>query len=275
MATGRGAALGVDLWTKARVALTDRAGVITGRNLTWPNEGSPLIEAVVRRVLRKFQVHSHFGAVVETQSNIPTAAGLKSSSAASNAIALATLGALGRRLSDIQTVKLGVEASLAARVSLTGAFDDACACYFGGLVVTDNTNRRILKRFAPEGRLEVLIHVPRKKMYTKDVNPNQLKKIRGLIQVAHQEALKGDYWSSLTLNGLAYSLALGYDTSPVKIALEAGAVAAGLSGKGPAIAAVVPRSKVKTVLSAWNSFSGKVIKSSLNYRKARCVGVAS
>ncbi len=275
MATGRGAALGVDLWTKARVTLTDRAGVITGRNLTWPNQRSTLVEAVVRRILERFRVYSRFGAVVETQSNIPIAAGLKSSSAASNAIALATLWALGERLRDIETVKLGVEASLAAGVSLTGAFDDACACYFGGLLVTDNTNRRILKRFSPQGKLDVLIHVPRKKVYTRNIYPKQLKIIGELVEAAHREALRGNYWLSLTANGLIYSLALGYDTSPVKEALNAGAIAAGLSGKGPAVAAIVPNSKVKTVLSAWTSFSGKVIQTSLNYEKARCMGVAS
>jgi shikimate kinase len=86
--------------------------------------------------------------------------------------------------------------------------------------------------------------------------------------------LRGNYWTSLTLNGLIYSKAFGYDISPVRKALGAGALAAGLSGKGPAIAAIVPDSRVPRVLSAWNRLSGKVIQTSLNFQKARVLEVA-
>jgi len=274
IATGRGAALGVSLWTKARVTLTDRAGEIRGRNLTEVKEDPTLIETTVRRVFRRFRLHRRFGADVETRSCIPTAAGLKSSSAASNAVALATLRALGKKVSDLETVNLGVDASLEAGVTLTGAFDDACACYFGGLVVTDNTRRRVLKRFNPEGDLRVLIHVPGKKIYTKNVDPNQLKNVSSLVRVAHREAVKGNYWLSLTLNGLIYSLALGHDTFPAKEALRAGAIASGLSGKGPASAAIVPDSRVEDVLSVWSSLSGRIIETSLNRKKAQILRLA-
>ncbi len=61
------------------------------------------------------------------------ARGLKSSSAAANAIALATTAALERSLDDVTVVKLGVDGALDAKVTITGAFDDACASYFGGI----------------------------------------------------------------------------------------------------------------------------------------------
>lgn len=275
MATGRGAALGVRLWTKARVTLTNQAGSFTGRNLTDPDEDTLLIRTTARRVFQKFRVDRRFGAAVDTRSNIPVAVGLKSSSAASNAVALASVKVLEKKASDIQTVKLGVEASLRAGVTLTGAYDDACACYFGGVVVTDNRHRRILKRFKPEGRLKVLIHVPNRKKYTSAVDPNSLKRVRSFVQIAHREALRGNYWNSLTLNGLVYSKAFGYDTTPAGEALNAGAVAAGLSGKGPAVAAIVPDSRVDRVLSAWAALPGRIIETSFNHRKARSVGVAS
>ncbi len=275
IATGKGAALGVSLWTTARVTVTDQAGSFKGRNLSEPEEGTILMEATVRRVFRRFNANRRFGALVETRSNIPVAVGLKSSSAASNAVALASLKALGKKAGDVETVKLGVDASLEAGVTLTGAYDDACACYFGGLVITDNTHRRILKRFRPKGRFTVLIHVPKEKKYTKDVDPKQLRNIRPFIQAAHREALRGNYWLSLTLNGLIYSIAFGYDTSPIREALESGANAAGLSGKGPAVAAIVPDSKVENVLSAWNRFSGRIIETSFNFAKARLLRVTN
>ncbi len=274
MATGKGAALGVKLWTRAKVKVTDRAGSFVGRNLTDPEEDTLLMETVARHVFHRFGVDNRLGAVVETRSSIPVAVGLKSSSAASNAVALASLNALGKKAPDVQTVKLGVEASLKAGVSMTGAFDDACACYFGGLVATDNKQRRIIRRFRPDRRLKVLIQVPRKKKYTSQVDARPLRRVRQIVELAHRETLRGNYWNSLTLNGLAYSKIFGYDTTSVGQALSAGAVAAGLSGKGPAVAAIVPAPSVNDVLSVWRSFSGTIIQTSFNFQKARVLGEA-
>ncbi len=269
MATGKGAAVGIKLWTRAKVTLTSRAGLITERNLSDPKEKGGLAEATVKRVFRRFGYSKRLGAIVETQSNIPIAAGLKSSSAASNAIALACVKALGRKTEDIEVVKLGVEASLSAGVTLTGAFDDACACYFGGVVITDNLKRRILKRFKPGTRLRVLVHVPKQKLYTHDVDPAPLREIKPIIRVAFREALRGDYWNSLTLNGLAYSTAFGFNTTSTMTALNAGAVAAGLTGKGPAVVAIVRESDKENVRAVWRRLGGRIIETSLNFQKAK------
>lgn len=214
-------------------------------------------------------------ALIETNSNIPIAVGLKSSSAASNAVALASLGVLGKKVSDTQTVKLAVDSSLKAGVTLTGAYDDACACYFGGLAITDNTYRRILKRFRPKENHRVIIHVPNQKKYTRQVDKASFRKFKTFVNVAHREALRGNYWSSLTLNGLIYSRALGYDTTPIRLALTNGAIAAGLTGKGPAVSAIVPRQEVENVLGAWDSLPGRIIETSFNFKKAERVRVAS
>jgi shikimate kinase len=162
-----------------------------------------------------------------------------------------------------------VEASLKAGVTLTGAYDDACACYFGGVVITDNMKRKILKRFKPKGKLRVLIHVPKMKRYTHDVDPKRFRGISPSVQVAHREALRGNYWNSMTLNGLIYSMALGHNTTAVATSLKAGAIAAGLTGKGPATVAIVPESKKDSVRSAWRRISGRIIDTSFNFQKAK------
>ncbi len=269
MATGRGAALGIRLWTRAKVTLTDQPGTFEGHIVGNSFEDTRLIETTARRVFSKFRANGKFGALIETQSNIPIAVGLKSSSAASNAVALASLGVLEKKIDDVQTVKLGVGASLQAGVTLTGAYDDACACYFGGLIVTDNTHSRILKRFKPRGSLRVLIHVPNGKKYSSEVTRPSLRGIRTFVQDAHREALKGNYWDSLTLNGLAYCEAFGYDSTPAQEALKEGAIATGLTGKGPAIAAIVPNKSVERVLSAWGTLPGRIIETSFNFQKAK------
>lgn len=269
MATGMGAALGISLWTKARVTLTDHAGSILAHNLTDHNADDGLVKATVRRALSAVHGLHRCGATVETSSNIPVAVGLKSSSAASNAITLATLGALGRKFSDTAVVNLAVDASLKAGVTLTGAFDDGTASHSGGLVVTDNYRRRVLKRFAPSRGLRVLIHVPDGRKYSGNINRKPLRAIATTVALAHREALKGNYWLALTLNGFAYSTAFGSDTRAAKLALEAGAIAAGLTGKGPAVAAIVPQSNVNSVLSRWHSLPGRVIETSMNFRKSK------
>jgi shikimate kinase len=272
MATGKGAALGIGLWTKARVTVTDKAGLFKGYNLSEPDEDPSLIEVTARKVFQRFNAQRRFGALVETQSTIPVAVGLKSSSAASNAVALATLKALKKKASALRAINLGVDASLEAKVTLTGAFDDACACYFGGLIVTDNSHRKILTRYRPKTNSRVVIHVPKHKSYTRNIDSRAFETIRPLIQTLQREVMNGNYWVALTLDGLLYSATLGCDTSPARAALKSGAIAAGLSGKGPATAAIVPNSRVEKVLDSWNPYPGRIIETSLNYEPAHTLG---
>ena len=271
IALGKGAAFGVDLWTKAEVGLTDEPKIVNGEITSDPTESTALIERTVTRVFRHFGVEKRFGAKVKTWSNIPIARGLKSSSAAANAVASATVAALGETLDDLAIVRLGVDAAFGAKVTVTGAFDDACASYFGDIVITDNLRRRVVKRFTlPEG-LTVLFHVPSSKAYTGDADVNRLRTVKPLVKIAYKEALKGNFWASLTLNGLIYSSALGYDASVALDALTAGAVAAGLCGKGPAVTALVSNDKIDLVKAALQCHEGEVIQACFNHEKAKVI----
>ena len=264
IATGYGAALGVDLWTKATVKLTKKPGIITGRIKSDPDENSALIKMAVSSVLKKFRLEEKYGAIVETDSNIPIARGMKSSSTAANAIVLATLAGLRKKLPDLSVVNLGVDAALNAKVTITGAFDDACASYFGGAVITDNIKRKIMKRLQVKERAVVLFHVPTSKVYASNFEIEKVKKIAPIAMTAHNEALHGHIWNAMTLNGVAYSLALGYSTAIVKVAFNEGALAAGLTGKGPAVAAVVQEDKTDSVKKAWQAFEGEILEAKIN-----------
>jgi len=271
IALGKGAAFGVDLWTKAEVKLTDEPHIITGEITSDSAESTVLIEKTVSRVFRHFSVENRFGAKVKTWSNIPTARGLKSSSVAANAVALAAVAALGETLDDMEVVKLGVDAAFDANVTVTGAFDDACASYFGGAVVTDNLERKLLKRIALPDDLAVLFHVPSKKAYTADSDVNRLKTVKPLVEIAYDEAVKGNFWAALSLNGVIYSSALGYNTSIALDALAAGALAAGLCGKGPAVTAVVSSDKIDQVKTVLQRHEGEVLQAHLNHDKAKVI----
>jgi shikimate kinase len=271
IALGEGAAFGVDLFTKAEVKLTDEPYVIKGEITSDPAESKLLIERTVTRVFRQFGVEKQFGAQVKTSSNIPIARGLKSSSAAANAVALATVAALAKELDDLVVINLGVDAAFDAKVTVTGAFDDACASYFGGVVVTNNVDRKLLRRFPlPEG-LTVLFHVPAKKAYTGDTDVKRLTAVKPMVKVAFEEVQKGNLWMALTLNGIVYSSALGYDNSVATDALSAGALAAGLCGKGPAVTAVVVDEKIDSVKAALQRHEGEVLQARFNQEKATVI----
>ena len=263
IALGKGAAFGVDLWTKAEVKLTDEPHVIEAEITSDPNESTALMEKTALRVLQRFNLDNSFGAKVKTWSNIPIAKGLKSSSAAANAVALAATAALSKTLDDLELVKLGVDAAFDAKVTVTGAFDDACASYFGGVVITDNLKREIVKQFPLTEDLLVLFHMPPEKAYTVDSNVNRLQTVKPLVEVAYKEALEGNVWEALTLNGLIYSSASGYNPSIAIDALAAGAIAAGLCGKGPAVTAVTPKDKIDSVKAALQKYEGEILQAHL------------
>jgi shikimate kinase len=271
IALGKGAAFGVDLWTKAKVRLTEEPNLIKGEITSDPAESTALIENTVSRVFKHFNVEKRFGAKVKTWSNIPIARGLKSSSVAANAVALATVAALGKTLDDMTVVKLGVDAAFDAKVTVTGAFDDACASYFGGAVVTDNLKRKLLKRVTLPEDLTALFHVPSRKAYTVDSDVNRLQIVKPLVKIAYEEAAKGNFWEALSLNGIVYSSALGFDTSVALDALAAGALAAGLCGKGPAVTAVVSNDKIDSVRTALQRHEGEILQAHLNHEKAKVI----
>ncbi|MBN1784907.1 MAG: shikimate kinase [Candidatus Bathyarchaeota archaeon] len=271
IATGKGAAIGVDLWTKATVSINEDPGVVHVKILSDSSENPLLAQKTVMSVLKRFGLEKKYGAKVETQSNIPVARGMKSSSAAANAIALATTAALERNLDDVDVVKLGIDGALEAKVTITGAFDDACASFFGGVVITDNLERRIVKRFELPEAPAVLFYVPTKKTYTAETDVQRMKEIAPIVKIAYNEALSGNYWAALTMNGLIYSLALGYDLSPSVEAITAGAYASGLSGTGPAVTAILPEDKIDLIKDVWRSREGEILEAHINKEKAKVV----
>ncbi len=269
IATGKGAALGVNLWTKAKVRLTGDKGVVNGKILSNPNEDITLIKESVLTVLKYFHVENEFGAEVETESNIPIAKGLKSSSVASNALVLATIGALKKKVDDFTVLDFSVDASIKAKTTITGAFDDASASFFGDITVTDNLKRKILKKFTIKEDLTVLFHIPAEKSYTFKSNVDRMRLIAPQIKVVFREALSGNYWTALTMNGILYATALGYNQKLAIDALEAGAIASGLSGKGPATAAIAYEDQIDKILDAWHTYDGEIIQGKVNHEKAR------
>ncbi len=266
IATWKGSAFGIDLKTFAEVELSEGKPGISGSIEELPGGDTRLIERCVELVLGQFELE--LGGTVRTRSEVPLAGGLKSSSAAANAAVLATLRAIDKTLPPLELVKLGVRAAKEVGVTVTGAFDDACASFFGGVVLTDNRQMELLRREEYESK--VLIFAPDKKAFSAETDVKRSRLIAPYVEMAYELALRGDYERAMTLNGFLYCGALGFDTEYMLRALECGVRGVSLSGTGPSYAALVSAGEVKEVRSAWEScgLEGRVIETTINNRDA-------
>ncbi len=269
IATGYGSAFGIKRYVTAKVELTPSKIKCKADK----DVDTTLMELCVKKVLGRFKIKT--GVNVKTYSNLPVASGLSSSSATSNAVVLATTSALmgtyGKlNIDDFDILNMAIDASLEAGVTITGAFDDASASFFGGLVVTDNMNRKILKKRRMEEQ-NILIYMPDKKSPTAQSDVRRMKLLAPLVEVAFDEALKSNVYKALTLNGLLYCTTLGFDPNIALDALDAGAIASGLSGTGPSFVAVADDKHIDKVEDAWSSYPGKIIHTKVDNEGTKVV----
>lgn len=265
IATGKGAAFGLGLRANATAVVRSKAGGIEVH--VPPGIDTVLAEATARRVLRRSRRKA--GIEVTVDSEIPISRGLKSSSAVANAIALATCRALELDMDPMQIIHLTVDAAVEARVTITGAFDDACASFFGGVVVTDNTARRILRTDRLTEGLVAVVHVPRRMITKASLAGVDFSPIREEVDATFRLALEGDYFRAMERNSAAYAKILEIDESPAIRARAAGAMAAGITGTGPAIIALTKPVHLDAVSKALAADDAEVRAVGLNTIEAR------
>jgi shikimate kinase len=261
IATGKGSALGVSLKVTAEVELQKGHGLrfITSRN------GDKLIKKIVEKTIPKQTIESNM-IIIKVDSEIPIGYGLKSSSAVSNAVALACSHIeMEEDTNDHEILEVAASSSLEAKVSLTGAYDDATACYFGGFTVTDNYSRRIIRKERAPDNLYAIILLPSN---TARGDVSKLRNLSDIFIDAFRFAESGQYWKAMKLNGVLSSAALSSSYIPVMAALEHGALSASISGNGPSIAAVAYADAVDPIVDTLSKFEGKVIVSRVNNEKA-------
>ncbi|MER3407352.1 MAG: shikimate kinase [Nitrososphaera sp.] len=261
VATGNGSAMGISLTVTAEIESSPRGRGI--RFLTGKNDDR-LVNNIVRNTLPAGFLEKN-QLIIRVKSEIPIGYGLKSSSAFSNAVALACARIANEKMDDYAVLDAAVRASLDAKVTITGAYDDAAACYFGGFVVTDNYARRLVRREEAPDNLYAVIFLPAN---TPRGNVRKLADLSDLFTDAYRLAEGGEYWKAMKLNGVLASAALGTSYKPVLAALEQGALAAGVSGNGPSIAAVAYEDELDDIRGALAKFAGRVLTSKVNNQKA-------
>ena len=256
LSTGIGAAFAIDVETTATVEL-DGSGGVTGTVAGVDGADTRLIERCVELAIDTYGDGDTdaSGGTVETESDVPMAAGLKSSSAAANATVLATAAALGADPDPLSACRLGVRAAREAGVTVTGAFDDASASMLGGVTVTDNDADDRLAR--DEVAWDVLVWTPEERAYSADADVERCANVAPMAELVADLAVEGQYARAMTVNGLAFSAALGFSPDP---AVEAMPHAAGvsLSGTGPSVVAVGEADALDAVAELWRERSGRI-----------------
>ena len=262
IATGKGATLGISLKTKALVETSPGNGdFIESKNKTI---SSRLINNVIRKVIPKNELDKT-RIKISLESEIPTGYGLKSSSAISSAVALACAKLFRPKWSDTQILLASVNASIESKVSITGAYDDACGCYYGGYAVTDNYKRKIIKSEKGSKNLVSVIFIPRSR---KRGNVKNLKNLSPIFEQAWSLARNSDYWNAMILNGIATSTILNSDPKIITDLIEKGALGASVSGNGPAIAAICKKENSINIKKVFSNLAGRIIVSEINNKKA-------
>ena len=262
IANKKGATLGISLKVEAIIETSEGKGItIQSENKSL---SSRLINKTIERIVSKKDLEKNKIAITLT-SEIPTGYGLKSSSAISSVVALACAKIFKPKLTDQQILLAGVDASIESKVSITGAYDDACSCYYGGFNVTENAKRNRIQFEKAPSNLIAVIFIPKNR---KRGNLKKLKILSPIFNNAWELAKGKKYWESMTINGLATSSILNSDPKIIIDLIEKGALAASVSGNGPSIAAIVKKENESNVKKIFSNLEGSIIVSKINNKKA-------
>ncbi len=231
MGTGKGCSIPVKLQTlvnihdEPRTIIGDEHDLLSHVSSIWRKNGFPL--------------PSVFG--WEIISDVPIGQGMKSSSA----LACAALRALDKAswtgLSDFEIVDLAVEVQIRSGCSFTGSMDDAWAAMSPGWKVVDPSVPSI-ESILFEGELETGLTVMIGLRGRREIilEKETFSRNSQIFDRAFASLINGSILDALSSNGMAVATSTG-DFEALRISnsmIASGALAAGISGSGPAIAIV-------------------------------------
>lgn len=262
IANQKGATLGISLTVEATVEASPGKGIsIQSENRSL---SSRLINKTIEKIVSKKDLEQN-KITVTLDSEIPTGYGLKSSSAISSAIALACAKIFKPKYTDQQILLAGVDASIESKVSITGAYDDACSCYYGGFNVTDNAKKKRIQFEKGPSNLIAIIFIPKNR---KRGNLKKLKILSSVFENAWELSRKTNYWDAMIINGLATASILNSDSKIITDLIEKGALGASVSGNGPSIAAVTKKENETAIKKVFSALEGSIIVSKISNKKA-------
>ena len=262
IATQKGATLGIALKVEAVVETSKGKGItIKSQNKSL---SSRLINKTIEKIVSKKDLEQN-KITITLDSEIPTGYGLKSSSAISSAVSLACAKIFKPKFTDQQILLAGVDASIESKVSITGAYDDACSCYYGGFNVTDNAKKKRIRFEKGPNDIMAIIFIPNNR---KRGNLKKLKIFSSIFENAWELARKTDYWDAMIINGLATASILNSEPKIITDLIEKGALGASVSGNGPSIVAITKKENESGIKKIFSTLEGNVIVSKISNEKA-------
>lgn len=257
--TGVGAAVGIELRAHAEVSLRRAtSGEATSVIVRPDAAGTPLVRTALAAAIERFAPAGHVPDELLVRSDIPQATGLKSSSAVASAIVLAVAHAAGRALEAEAVAAASAQIARSAGVSATGAFDDALAGLVAGAVVTDNRTDRLLCRHSVDPGLSVALWIPPGGHPPSPAVRDRFATDPPTARAPVEAATDGRLWEAMELNADLVEAAMGYPYAELRRRLrQAGAIACGTSGLGPALAAVGARERIPGLLGELSGAPGR------------------
>jgi len=228
---GKGCSIGIELSTEVSLVAgeaevsSDEHGILDSVMAVWIESGYPQPDDTGWRV----------------SSEVPIGQGLKSSAALACAAAMALNEASWTALSDFDIVDIAVAAQRRAGCTITGSMDDAWAAISPGWKLVDpiqsSRDSVLLEGDIDEG-LTVLIALRGSRLV--EVQSDSFSNQRKIFERAMASLSSGSVLSAMSANGMAVAAATG-DDEALRICnsvIARGAIAAGVSGSGPAIVIV-------------------------------------
>lgn len=227
---GQGCSTGIGLETIVKLTSipvpidSDKHSLLKSVVIIWNNSGLPLPPSIGWKVT----------------TSIPIGQGLKSSSALACAALLALNEATWAGLSDSEIVDLAVAAQRHSGCTISGSMDDCWASISPGWKLIDPT-QSASKSVLLTGQIEeghavlIILRGDRKEVFFDKFSEQSLLFERALSSLAN-----GSIFTSMSTNGMAVAAAIG-DDEALRIcnsAIASGAISAGISGSGPAIAVI-------------------------------------
>jgi shikimate kinase len=258
LATGVGSAAGISLAVEAALELEPTSGP---NSLQVASESdSPLVRSTFDTAVAQWSPGRTWHAKLRLRSEVPAARGLKSSSAVSGAVARAVAASLHILVTNEEVGRLSADVSQSIGLSATGAFDDALATLEPGVHVTDNPTRRRLRTDSIDPSWQVVLWIPHHAHLPSPVYRERFRVEPDAGRTAEEAALRGDPLAAMRANTELVERVVGYPYGPLRNdLLRRGALGAGVSGLGPALAIVAPPERISSVLRTLPPGEGDIL----------------
>ncbi len=253
LGTGKGCSVGVNLLT--RVKLVDKKS----KNL---QDEHKLLDSVIKCWKAEgFPLPKEYG--WDIFSEVPIGQGLKSSSALACAAIKSLNSASWTNLNDFEIIDLAVKAQKEAGCTITGSIDDTWGAIAEGWKLIDST-KNASESVIIEGDIEhslcVLIAIRGNRK--RDIKVNSFKEYNTLFDKALESIERREIFEALTTNGMGVAAA-NDDDEAIKIcnlSIINGAIAAGITGSGPAICIICYEKEVEKLSDIIKRYDMDLIK---------------